>query len=1064
MEKKQFEMSRRCVLKYGMMSGAILVGSRAMSWAQVVCPPEKLLPEPTTCGISEVWATTPFIVNPFTDPLPQPQALRPGYWRPDGQLLPPNDPAAWAVRKWTDKATGVCRLGSAIVDPALMEDGMQDSYGASHSVKPTTNNPNIGFPGNFPLVPNPILYHIRLQIAAHNFTSPNVRVRPIDKNGNPLTQAELDELGIPINLNADGTTTLPASTIYGFNGTFPGPLVNVDYGKPAIIRFECDLDSNPLGLDTSDFGVPQFLTHLHNGHTAPESDGNPHYMQHNEGGYIGGDYVDNLYLNWPAGGDPNEMQSYLWFHDHRMHHTGANVYKGMVGLYLMYDPGVPDPDSPGSFLPGTGLDPGDERIETGLRLPGIREENGDGSFNVKYDIPLALFDCRLDDGFTPHADFRIGDELIVGDPPAGTPPPADPNVCGGVHPNQWGKTFFRYHPNHGFVGDLFTVNCVAFPVLNVERRKYRLRFLGASIARCYEIAFMTSQAGPQARPGTDGQWQIPDGVLWKQNAMTQIASMGGLLPNPIPRDLIQIWPAQRREVVVDFSDTQIGDVIYITNVLDMKNGRKPDYNDPDKPLEFKVPIVKIVVTGDPPEPDQSQVPATLRPLPEIPPGLVPPNYGGLPHRVFRLHRSGQFGDDSQWLINGLPFDPTQSLTELPGPGNPGGIGNPKLGSAEVWTLENGGGGWTHPMHIHQEEHVVLFRQDGDQPDLNDPGKEDVANLDEGESVTVFRRFRTFTGQYVAHCHNLAHEDHNMMFGWKIDAGDGPPPSLAPRAFGDEFAMSMNSTGVIPVLANDTTFDGRPLTAVESIAVSLDPSNGSAVPSGNSITYTPNENFSGTDSFSYTITVDGVTSRPATVTVTVAPANAPIARNDQHSMSVNTIGVIPVLANDTTFDGLPLPENAVITLTGNAPFNGRAEVTGSTITYTPDDGFIGTDSFTYTVTVDRTVTDPGATSLPATVSVAVLIITRALNVNRAVVRVRGRRVARRGPRWNIKGFGADPGAQITIQAGGVVVATVQANRRGNWRFVGRAVPGLTNPTAITISSPGAQTLTVPLTVR
>ena len=40
-------------------------------------------------------------------------------------------------------------------------------------------------------------------------------------------------------------------------------------------------------------------------------------------------------------------------------------------------------------------------------------------------------------------------------------------------------------------------------------------------------------------------------------------------------------------------------------------------------------------------------------------------------------------------------------------------------------------------------------------------------LDPSEEVYISRRFRTFTGPYVAHCHNLAHEDHNMMFGWEI---------------------------------------------------------------------------------------------------------------------------------------------------------------------------------------------------------------------------------------------------------------------------------------------------------
>ena len=70
---------------------------------------------------------------------------------------------------------------------------------------------------------------------------------------------------------------LPDSTIYGFNGTFPGPRINAEYGKPVIVRFQNHLDENPLNLDRQDFGSPDwsFLTHLHNGHTAPESDGNP---------------------------------------------------------------------------------------------------------------------------------------------------------------------------------------------------------------------------------------------------------------------------------------------------------------------------------------------------------------------------------------------------------------------------------------------------------------------------------------------------------------------------------------------------------------------------------------------------------------------------------------------------------------------------------------------------------------------------------------------------------------------------------------------------------------------
>lgn len=759
MEKPKIELNRRQMLRYGLFGGAALVGAGLFgpAYAQNClndCDDE-FLPEPGNCGINEVWATSPFIVSPFVDPLPVPKAMKPGFRQPVGAP----DVAEWQVRR----SQPGCLEG--VVNPALMEDCKQDSYGGTHQVKPTDKKSGtIGFPRKFTLAPVPILYHIRLQVAAHRFTSS--KVTPINRNGSPLTRTQLAQLGLTV--DANGQLDLPASTIYGFNGTFPGPMINTEYGKPVIVRFENDLDIiypnllAKLGVTSAtvargDFGVPQFLTHLHNAHTAPESDGQPHYMRHNEGGYVPGDFCDNLYLNWPAAANPREMQSFLWFHDHRMHHTGANVYKGMVGLYPIYDPGVPNAINPSTTLSGTGLDPGDEK--KGLRLPGVRVNHADGTFDVKYDIPMAFYDCRLDDGLTPHADFRIGDPLIAGETPTSPiPPPVDPTLCGAAHPEQWGKTFFRYHPNHGLVGDIFTVNGKAFPVLRVFKRRYRFRWLDASISRCYDLAFMTSQNGPQARPGTQGQWQIPDGVLWKQNAMTQIASMGGLLPRPILRDSIQIWPATRREVIVDFTNARKGDVIYLTNILEMPDGRKPNFNPgtPPDQSNYKVPMLKIIVGGAPPEKDNSIMPSVktkLRPMPILPSAA---EMAQLKHVTFTLARSGKFGDASQWLINGLPFDPAVPLHRV------------KRGVPEIWIVRNGGGGWVHPMHMHMEEHTVTQRVGSTNPHPDDTGKEDVVNLDPSETVTFYRNFRTFTGPYVAHCHNLAHEDHNMMFGWTID--------------------------------------------------------------------------------------------------------------------------------------------------------------------------------------------------------------------------------------------------------------------------------------------------------
>ena len=74
----------------------------------------------------------------------------------------------------------------------------------------------------------------------------------------------------------------------------------------------------------------------------------------------------------------------------------------------------------------------------GLRLPGVRTDHSDGSFDVDYDIPLAFYDCRLDDGVTPHKDIHDAAS-------SRRPEPA-------THPEWWGKTFFKHFPNHGFVG------------------------------------------------------------------------------------------------------------------------------------------------------------------------------------------------------------------------------------------------------------------------------------------------------------------------------------------------------------------------------------------------------------------------------------------------------------------------------------------------------------------------------------------------------------------------------------------------------------------------------------
>jgi FtsP/CotA-like multicopper oxidase with cupredoxin domain len=233
-------------------------------------------------------------------------------------------------------------------------------------------------------------------------------------------------------------------------------------------------------------------------------------------------------------------------------------------------------------------------------------------------------------------------------------------------------------------------------------------------------------------------------------------------------------------VIVDFtrfmdgSPCTKGDCLYLVNVLRMENGGRKEDDDDRLDPSYVVPILKIVIGDNPPETDHSQIPYMLRELPPIDYATL----GSLPRKRFKLERGGGGGGSSEdeWLINGLPFRPGYPLAF------------PKKGTAQIWTSENEGGGWTHPMHFHQEEHRVLSRNgvkvvEPPRPRIDSNGivrpalvngrhvddwsKEDTIAMEPNEEIVVYRKFRTFAGKYVAHCHNLAHEDHNMMFGFDI---------------------------------------------------------------------------------------------------------------------------------------------------------------------------------------------------------------------------------------------------------------------------------------------------------
>ena len=190
--------------------------------------------------------------------------------------------------------------------------------------------------------------------------------------------------------------------------------------------------------------------------------------------------------------------------------------------------------------------------------------------------------------------------------------------------------------------------------------------------------------------------------------------------------------------------------------------------------------------------------------------------------------------------------------------------------------------------------------------------------------------------------------YNNYEGWYIDdiavLGELGGANNPPVAVDDTDATSEDSLVITTVLSNDSDPDGDTLT-VTSVT---DPANGVAeINSGTTVTYTPNANFNGADSYVYTISDGNGGTDTATVTITVSAVNdAPVASDDAYDVdedafiSVTTPGV---LGNDTDSEGDPLTANLASGVSNGA----LALNTDGSFTYTPNAGFVGTDSFRYT---------------------------------------------------------------------------------------------------------------------
>jgi spore coat protein A len=299
----------------------------------------------------------------------------------------------------------------------------------------------------------------------------------------------------------------------------------------------------------------------------------------------------------------------------------------------------------------------------------------------------------------------------------------------------WGPEFF---------GQLPLVNGAIYPYLDVEPRPYRLRILNASNSRFFHLNFNLAKT-PQ---------DIPNFVPF-----VQIGSDGGLLPKPARLEKVLLAPAERADVVIDFSNA-VGKIVTINN-----DARSP-YPGWLTPIETHPPLeelMQIRVRLPLSSTKALSIPETLpfSPIPQSP---------QIKSRDFVLAEIlDKNGQSLGVRIDGKRYD--EPVTE-----------EIKLGSIEKWRFINTTDD-AHPMHLHLVQFQILERQGFDAlawrtnqlklvgkvrlPAANEQGWKDTAVVNRAEVLTILVRFDGYPGRYVYHCHMLEHEDNDMMRPYSI---------------------------------------------------------------------------------------------------------------------------------------------------------------------------------------------------------------------------------------------------------------------------------------------------------
>jgi spore coat protein A, manganese oxidase len=571
---------------------------------------------------------------------------------------------------------------------------------------------------------------------------------------------------------------LPATTVWGYGAMqdpttfhYPSFTIEAKVDKPVRVKWVNDLKDRETGAYLKHLlpvdqtlhwanpgkecrdGVPRtdcvgfsqapydgpvpFTTHVHGAHVSSESDGFPkawflpaatnlpagYATRGSEFTQIAGAPVEPGAAVYQYSNDQDA--STLWYHDHTLGITRLNVYAGPAGFYLLRD--------------GYELNAG--------ALPGPAPALGDPPGKKYYEIPLGIQDRSFNtDGslfFPDNRAFFEGLQVSQLQIPF-IPDPAD----GGISdiPPKWNPEFF---------GTAMLVNGKTWPFLNVEPRRYRFRVLNGSDSR---FLILSSD---------------------KQLTFWQIGSDGGFLPRPVARTELLLAPAERADVVVDFSAFQPGSTITMLNLgPDEPYGGGRPYEDflPANPATTGKVMQFVVVPLA--SRDTSKDPAKLQ-LPALPPLGRADNT-----RQVSLNEAESatvkvvFEPDGSIVYNAtdpaaVPFAPAMAMLGTVDPVTGMGMPmmfddpvteNPALGSTEIWEIKN----FTedaHPIHLHQVQFQVVNREDAAgavrPPQEWEKGYKDTVIAYPGEVTRIKANF-DLPGRYVWHCHILSHEDNEMM--------------------------------------------------------------------------------------------------------------------------------------------------------------------------------------------------------------------------------------------------------------------------------------------------------------